>query len=75
MTINVTGQHRLDPLASIILTISSCDQVCNVSQFASVSEGKLKIHDDDDDDDDDDDHKDFEGDSFDLFHGDKEGIS
>ena len=55
MTSIVTGQHRLDPLASIVLLISSCQQVCNVSQFASVPEGKLRIHDDDDDDDDDDD--------------------
>ena len=55
MTSIVTGQHRLDPLASIVLLISSCEQVCNVSQFASVLEGKLRIHDGDNDDDDDDD--------------------
>ena len=59
--------HFLDHLASIILLISSCDQVCNASQFASVPEGKLRLHDDDDED--------FIGDSFDLFHGDKEEIS
>ena len=63
--------HFLDHLASIVLLISSCDQVCNASQFASVPEGKLRLHDDDDDDDD----EDFIGDSFDLFHGDKEEIS
>ena len=63
----VTGQHHLDPLASIVLWISSCDQVCNVSQFASVSEGELRIYDYDEG---------FEKNSFDLFHGDKEeGIS
>ena len=67
MTSIVTGQHRLDPLASIVLLISLCEQVCNVLQFASVPEGKLKIHDDDDDYD-----EDFEGVSFDLFHDDKE---
>ena len=60
--------HFLDHLASIVLLISSCDQVCNASQFASVPEGKLRLHDDDDD-------EDFIGDSFDLFHGDKEEIS
>ena len=59
--------HFLDHLASIVLLISSCDQVCNASQFASVPEGKLRLHDDDDED--------FIGDSFDLFHGDKEEIS
>ena len=58
--------HFLDHLASIVLLISSCDQVCNASQFASVPEGKLRLHDDDED---------FIGDSFDLFHGDKEEIS
>ena len=58
--------HRLDPLfLSIVLSL----------WFASVPEGKLRIRDDDDDDDDDDD-EDFEGDSFDQRHGDKEqGIS
>ena len=65
MTSIVTGQHRLDLLASIVLLISSCEQVCNVSQFASVPEGKLRIHDgdndDDDDHDDDDDDEDFDG--------------
>ena len=64
MTSIVTGQHRLDLLASIVLLISSCEQVCNVSQFASVPEGKLRIHDgdnDDDDDHDDDDDEDFDG--------------
>ena len=55
--------NLLDPLASLVLLISSYDQVCNVSQFASVPEGKLRLHDDDGD---------FKGDSFDLFHGDKE---
>ena len=50
MTSIVTVQHRLDPLASIVLLISSCEQVCNVSQFASVPEGKLRIHDNDDED-------------------------
>ena len=64
MTSIVTGQHCLDPLASIVLLISSCEQVCNVSQFASVPEGKLRIHDNHDED--------FEGVSFDLFHDDKE---
>ena len=58
--------HFLDHLASIVLLISSCDQVCNASQFASVPEGKSRLHDDDED---------FIGDSFDLFHGDKEEIS
>ena len=59
--------HRLDPLASIVVLISSCDQVCNVSQFASVPEGKLRIYDNDEG---------FEENSFDLYHGDKEeGIS
>ena len=43
-----------------------CDQICNASQFASVPEGKVRLHDDDED---------FIGDSFVLFHGDKEGIS
>ena len=42
--------HLLDSLASIILLISSCDQVCNASQFASVPEGKVRLHDDDDED-------------------------
>ena len=56
--------NLLDPLASLVLLISSYDQVCNASQFASVPEGKLRLHDDDDGD--------FKGDSFDLFHGDKE---
>ena len=63
--------HFLDHLASTVLLISSCDQVCNASQLASVPEGKVRLHDDDDDDDD----EDFIGDSFVLFHGDKEGIS
>ena len=31
--------HLLDLLASIVVLISACDQVCNVSQFASVPEG------------------------------------
>ena len=52
----------LDNLAPIVLLISSC----NASQFASVPEGKVRLHDDDED---------FIGDSFDVFHGDKEGIS
>ena len=72
MTSIVTGQHRLDPLASIVLLISSCQQVCNVSQFASVPEGKLRIHDDDDDDDDDDEWWRLRRISLDLFHDDKE---
>ena len=55
--------NLLDPLASLVLLISSYDQVCNVSQFASVPEGKLRLHDDD---------RDFKGDSFDLFQGAKE---
>ena len=55
--------NLLDPLGSLILSISSYDLVCNVSQFASVPEGNLRLHDDDGD---------FKGDSFDLFHGDKE---
>ena len=54
--------HLLDNLAPIVLLISSC----NVSQFASVPEGKVRLHDDDED---------FIGDSFDVFHGDEEGIS
>ena len=58
--------HLLNNLASIVLLISSCDQVCNASQFASVEEGKVRLHDDDED---------FIGDSVDLSHGDKEGIS
>ena len=58
--------HFLDHLASIVLLISSCDQVCNASQFASVPEGKLRLHDDDEE---------LIGDSFDLFHGNKEEIS
>ena len=58
--------HFIDHLASIVLLISSCDNVCNASQFASVPEAKLRLHDHDED---------FIGDSFDLFHGDKEGIS
>ena len=58
--------HLLDSLASIVLLISSCDQVCNASQFASVPEGKVRLNDD---------NKDFIVDSFDVFHGDKEGIS
>ena len=53
-------------LASIVLLIKSCDQVCNASQFASVPKGKVRLHDDDEG---------FIGDSFDLFHSDKEGIS
>ena len=58
--------HRRDPLSSIILLISSCEQVY-VSQLASVSEGKLRIYDYDER---------FEGNSFDLFDSDKEeGIS
>ena len=61
--------HFLDHLASIVLSVSSCDKVCNASQFASVPERKLRLHDDDDDDDD----EDLIGNSFD--HGDKEGIS
>ena len=74
-TISVTGLPSPWPsFLSIVLLISSCDQVCNTSWFASVPEGKLRIRDDDDDDDDDD--EDFEGDSFDQRHGDKEqGIS
>ena len=59
--------HFLDHLACIVLSVSSCDKVCNASQFASVPEGKLRLHDDDDED--------LIGDSFDLFHGDKKGIS
>ena len=59
--------HRLDPLSSIILLISSCEQVYNVPQLASVPEGKLRLYDYDER---------FEGNSFDLFDGDKEeGIS
>ena len=54
-------------LLLLVLLISSCDQVCNISQFASVPEGKLRIYDYDEG---------FEENSFDLFHGDKEeGIS
>lgn len=30
-------------IAVPVLLISSCDQVCNVSQFASILEGKLRI--------------------------------
>ena len=71
MTSIVTGQHRLDPLASIVLLISSCEQVCNVSQFASVPEGKLRIHDGDNDDDDDEWWR-LRRISLDLFHDDKE---
>ena len=41
--------HLLDNLASIVLLISSYDQVCNASQFASVPEGKVRLHDDDED--------------------------
>ena len=41
--------HLLDNLASIVLLISSCDQVCNASQFASVPKGKVRLHDDDED--------------------------
>ena len=55
--------HFLDNLASIVLLISSCDQVCNASKLASVPEGKVRLHDDDE--------KDFIEDSFDVFHGDK----
>ena len=57
--------YLLDNLASIVLLISSCDHVCNASQFASVPEGKVRLHDDDED---------FIGDSFDVFYGDEEGI-
>ena len=66
MTIRVTGLPFHYHLASIVLLISSCDNVCNASQFASVPKAKLRLHDHDED---------FIGDSFDLFHGDKEGIS
>ena len=58
--------HLLDSLASIVLLISSCEQVCNASQFASVPEWKVRLNDD---------NEDFIEASFDVFHGDKEGIS
>ena len=43
MTNGITGLPSPDLFVSIVFLISSCEQVCHVSSFISVLEGRLRI--------------------------------